>query len=394
LGRSAPGVFILDIDIPPFMENRAFDLEHVRQYPGAEAGAALGQVLRSAGMETVTADVYLTRPASDEPAVCLSNHLTVFTERLLDLPHVRPAACMSLESPIGALDFYGRILEASTKFEHVFLWGGARERATGGARFHEVHWPYPNLALAEGLPDWDARRFATLISSNKQAFGLPRPLFDVRWPRDSLRRLLTALDHRRRRASEPWFQSELYQSRIDAVLHFSKSGDFDLFGRGWDDTSQLPARAAKAVRSAYRGSLPPLAKVRTLGDYRFAICFENTAFPGYITEKVFDCFVAGCIPVYLGAPDVQSFLPTAAIVDARAFSSMGALEVFMRQMSPEEAAEKLNAASEFLLSSASTPYRQGQFVREMSEVLMAAGDSQTASGSKAKGAASYDPPSA
>lgn len=42
-------------------------------------------------------------------------------------------------------------------------------------------------------------------------------------------------------------------------------------------------------------------KTAFLRQYLFNICPENTDAPGYVTEKLFDSFEAGCIPVYWGA---------------------------------------------------------------------------------------------
>lgn len=42
-------------------------------------------------------------------------------------------------------------------------------------------------------------------------------------------------------------------------------------------------------------------KIEFLRQYRFNICPENSDTPGYVTEKLFDSFEAGCIPIYWGA---------------------------------------------------------------------------------------------
>ena len=39
-------------------------------------------------------------------------------------------------------------------------------------------------------------------------------------------------------------------------------------------------------------------KIAFLKSYKFNICPENADTPGYITEKIFDSFIAGCIPIY------------------------------------------------------------------------------------------------
>jgi hypothetical protein len=38
--------------------------------------------------------------------------------------------------------------------------------------------------------------------------------------------------------------------------------------------------------------------------YRFALVMENRNAKGYITEKILNAFMAGCIPIYYGTPDV------------------------------------------------------------------------------------------
>lgn len=42
------------------------------------------------------------------------------------------------------------------------------------------------------------------------------------------------------------------------------------------------------------------SKLKWLRNYRFHICFENSSYPGYLTEKLFDAYAAGCIPIYWG----------------------------------------------------------------------------------------------
>lgn len=41
-------------------------------------------------------------------------------------------------------------------------------------------------------------------------------------------------------------------------------------------------------------------KIEWLKSYKFNICFENGSSPGYLTEKLFDAFMGGCVPIYWG----------------------------------------------------------------------------------------------
>ncbi|WP_300712291.1 glycosyltransferase family 10 [uncultured Brachyspira sp.] len=46
-------------------------------------------------------------------------------------------------------------------------------------------------------------------------------------------------------------------------------------------------------------------KIEYLKDFKFNICPENTISEGYITEKLFDAFEAGCIPIYNGDENIE-----------------------------------------------------------------------------------------
>lgn len=50
---------------------------------------------------------------------------------------------------------------------------------------------------------------------------------------------------------------------------------------------------------------------------KFSIAFENTYFPGYVTEKLSDPLVAGSVPIYLGDPLGVPFLNPASFIDVR-----------------------------------------------------------------------------
>jgi alpha(1,3/1,4) fucosyltransferase len=60
---------------------------------------------------------------------------------------------------------------------------------------------------------------------------------------------------------------------------------------------------------AFKGS-----KYDLLRTYRFNLCFENSIFPGYYTEKMLQAWVGGCVPLYYSDPWYSvDFNPKAAI---------------------------------------------------------------------------------
>jgi hypothetical protein len=51
------------------------------------------------------------------------------------------------------------------------------------------------------------------------------------------------------------------------------------------------------------------SKLDLIASYHFTLAFENAVAEDYVTEKLFDPLIAGSVPVYLGAPNVERFLP-------------------------------------------------------------------------------------
>ena len=55
--------------------------------------------------------------------------------------------------------------------------------------------------------------------------------------------------------------------------------------------------------------------------FKFVICFENTLNQGYITEKIILALLAGCVPIYLGAPNVSFHISPETFISYREFAS-------------------------------------------------------------------------
>jgi len=107
-----------------------------------------------------------------------------------------------------------------------------------------------------------------------------------------------------------------------------------------------------------------------MANFRFALCFENCTFPGYVTEKIFDCLLAGCVPVYFGAPDITDFCPKECFVDFRDFRDFGDLEKALREFPENEWDAKRQATREFLSSKMFRRHRQESLVPELAQCLL------------------------
>jgi hypothetical protein len=51
------------------------------------------------------------------------------------------------------------------------------------------------------------------------------------------------------------------------------------------------------------------SKLEVISKYKFNLAFENSRARDYVTEKFFDPFCAGTVPVYWGAPNIKEFAP-------------------------------------------------------------------------------------
>lgn len=146
---------------------------------------------------------------------------------------------------------------------------------------------------------------------------------------------------------------ELYSERRRAIRFFESKpeGEFDLFGYGWK----------KKKHKNYQGPLDN--KIETLKKYKFSICYENTKdVNGYISEKIFDCFAAGVVPIYLGASNITDFIPADCFIDKRAFATYEELYKFLKAMTKEQYQCYLDKADEFLKSEKAKIFTNEYFV--------------------------------
>lgn len=151
------------------------------------------------------------------------------------------------------------------------------------------------------------------------------------------------------------FKHDLYPERVKAINFLEKSipKEFDLYGRGWNAPKKfsfIENLIGYKTYKSYRGAIARDAssKVRVLSAYKFNLCFENCVADGYVSEKIFDCFKAGTVPIYLGAPNIDKFLPTSSFIDFRKFAGYKQLLEFITNMSDKEIAKYVKAGQRVL----------------------------------------------
>jgi len=222
------------------------------------------------------------------------------------------------------------------RYRKIFTWD---DDLVDGERFIKLN--YPNPIDVHPVDGFSGRpRFCCLISGNKT---------------------LSVVDER-----------DLYVERIKAIRWFERNApqDFDLYGSDWDLPAWGRGRMGKVARHllrklsrviefhsfpSYRGRVEHKRDVLT--RTRFAICYENVRnVPGYITEKIFDCFFSGCVPVYWGANNIADYVPTGCFIDRREFRDVGEVYSFLKTMTEQEFKGYQERIADFLRSDAAYPF--------------------------------------
>lgn len=231
-------------------------------------------------------------------------------------------------------------------FEKIFSWNTS---IADGKKYIWLNWP--TKIIVDDTSNHEKSSFCTLIASNKFSN----------------------------------IKNELYSERRNAINWYQKNDpySFDLYGIGWDRIYiDILGRANFVLDKIYRNvkKYPKIEKYpsyrgplnnkrEVLKRYKYAICYENAIGNGFITEKIFDCMMAGVVPIYLGAPDVQSLIPGDVYIDRREFKSYQDLNEYLRRLSDGEYVKYLGAMRNFLLSEKVEPWTPEYYARVLEEEI-------------------------
>jgi alpha(1,3/1,4) fucosyltransferase len=238
------------------------------------------------------------------------------------------------------------------RFGMVFTW---RDDLVDGDGFRKLRFPQGQVRRKD-LPTYESRYFLTLINANKYSY------------RDR----------------------EIYSLRRKAIRFFEgRDVGFDLYGVGWDEGSKqidigkmkyalknrkfvpLVRDLVDGLRGypSYRGSIRD--KYEVLARYRFSICFENEAgAPGFITEKIFDCLHCETVPIYLGAPNIEDYVPSECFIDFGRFSGFPDLLEFLRGLDEGDYHAYVEAGRRYLDSGAFERWRPASVFSSIVDALV------------------------
>jgi len=323
---------------PFYNSNRMFDGASL---PGAgddvsHSSARLAAYLRERGHQVNSLDV----AQGPFDAVIFSDHPTILNSYFRELKKTKTKLYLFLmENEINRPDNYWEWNHR--EFDKVFTWNPALvDNKKYFQFFHSVKIP------ADFRVDPAQKtKFCVLISSQKYSTH----------------------------------QNALYKERYEIIRWFERAHprQFDLYGQRWDRFYfnnrlwRLNILLARFYRHfprhfkthhfpSHKG--PVARKHEVMQAYKFAIVYENAVVPGYLTEKIFDAFFAGCVPVYLGAPDILDYIPAETFIDRRNFSSNEELYQYLNGMSEKEYLGRLSAIEEFVNGERIYPFSADHFI--------------------------------
>lgn len=152
------------------------------------------------------------------------------------------------------------------------------------------------------------------------------------------------------------------------VLEFfseKPKGEFEFYG------SPFPKLL---FSNCYKGRIPGNncgpEKINVLKNYRYCFCFENRIdLNGYISEKIFPCFAAGCVPIYWGAPNIEDYIPKECYIDYRDFQNLEELYLFLKAMTEDVYENYLDSIRMFLSSEEAQRFSPENFSQTLFEAV-------------------------
>jgi hypothetical protein len=173
-------------------------------------------------------------------------------------------------------------------------------------------------------------------------------------------------------------ENDLYTERIKTIHWYERNAPeyFELYGIGWQKPTRAYGFWDKAKRSvtslrvklygykpfpSYRGEVSDKSSV--LRRSKFSYCYENVRGPdNYITEKIFDSFRSGCVPIYWGPKNVLEHIPANCFIDRQAFKDTAAVHRHLLKVSAEDYATYQADIAGFLNSDTARKFDAENFV--------------------------------
>jgi hypothetical protein len=274
---------------------------------------------------------------------------------------------MGAESPLFSYYFYDNLSRITKNFKVKMLFDGVYELTNNKLdNTNNLQFYFPSYFSKDKIlnKNWDARGFMTMIAANKFS-NLSPP----KNPKELLNFIIHFVYRKTSRSFKISKNNELHTQRLKCVEFFGNKNLLSLYGANWDNFSNF--KNDKSLIKALKDLKPSFAenKITTLSEHKFAICFENIAFDGYITEKIIHCFLAGTIPIYFGAKNITKYIPSNAFIDFRDFKTLDELHSYLESINNDKAEIIIENGANFLKSINGKKYSYEGFSKNILSII-------------------------
>lgn len=351
-------------DSEPFNENRVFNVECASLYPGAMWLVCFSELCNKNKRKLVTGDVAISlineKKILAEDVLIIQDDSSMHAEELLNLG-AKPFLLMCLESPVYAKKFYFNLESYSKVFKNRLLFKGVMEKDVLGGHNLEVYFPSFSKKDDRVYSRWEDREFLSIVAGNKY-WNQRKSFF-----RNLLSKVKDIIFSRKKYENKNFNSLQLHDKRLELIEFFGRKNKLAIYGPGWKSLGNLPKKWELKLGPIIKSINPEICenKLDTISRYKFNICLENMMYPGYVTEKIIDCFRAKVIPIYLGAPDIVEFVPPNTFIDLRRFKNLEDLMNYLESLSDEEALLIVKNGQEFLKSDVGQRFSHEEFAQNV-----------------------------
>jgi len=186
-------------------------------------------------------------------------------------------------------------------------------------------------------------------------------------------------------------KGELYSERKKIALFLQKNEpDFDLYGPEWNKKQFKLIPFIHVLKNIFNSNIKQLLYyidyvfnirqficykgtvddiIKTYSKYKFNICYENAnCYNGYITEKIWNCFNARCVPIYWGAPDITKHIPANTFIDRRNFRDNEHMYEYIKSIKETEYNKYIKNINIFLNSERAELFSKKSFRKRVEEI--------------------------
>jgi hypothetical protein len=103
-----------------------------------------------------------------------------------------------------------------------------------------------------------------------------------------------------------------YEDRVNFITEYSNKyqDTIDIFGKGWNN--ELGINYKGELGSYHQENNINTSKFDGLYNYNYSICLENYPNENVLSEKITDCLLSWCMPIYYGPPCTSKYYPNDA----------------------------------------------------------------------------------